>query len=272
MQHRLQIITVAAASILWATMPAIAVPVPVSPGYDLFESIPGNGVTGTFIITPFGRIDLRGNPAPIGLGTTDTIVERKAPIVLLPDPPSFDTVPIEIVALSLVSVNPIVITGVPYDVQVLGGSILTPSNPSPLGSMTINRTSANGGTFDALLPVNATLTFTEVGNPLNTFPVPFSDNFLSFGVPWSILPPTLDPHTGAFPAGGFFGGVNPADQQRLIFIEQPQNIAGAHVVTPASAPPNGFVIPEPASVAMLLLGVAALGWRPAGRGKAGRVG
>lgn len=98
-------------------------------------------------------------------GGADTIVERLAPAA---DP--VDTIDIEQVALSLRSVDPIVVTenggqnpGL-WDVFVL----TSPAAPSN-GQMTIEHTGpGDGGIYSALIEVCPVFTFTEVGNPGNT--------------------------------------------------------------------------------------------------------
>jgi len=106
-------------------------------------------------------------PASI-LSMTDTIVARRAP-ANLPTPGSSVTIPIEIVALSLVSVSPITVTysggGTPtqWDVRVCISDFTQPQ-----GTMTITRGSCpgEGGTFTSSLPVLPKLVFTQ------TFPLP----------------------------------------------------------------------------------------------------
>jgi hypothetical protein len=230
----------------WAT--------PIGPGFDLFETPPGR----TYVdLSSFGIgiVQLQGNRAPVSalfpaplnnpaINDTDTIVQRLAGIN--PLPPS-GTIPVELVALSLVSVAPVNIGGNFYDLSVLGGSLLTPSDPSPLGSMTVNHEFANGGTFTASLPVHATLTFTQVGNPLNTFNQPFSDTFLTTppGV-WSHTPRPDDAHVDPpFPAGDFYAGVDPITGQKVLTLEQ--SLLAAHGVLPAQ-------VPEPISLAIAAVG------------------
>jgi len=104
----------------------------------------------------------------VNLGTTDTIIERLAPLNL-PDPPpaSMDTIPIELVQLSLVSTNPITVTYVAdppeqwtVDVRL---SIIRP----PQGQMTVTKQHPNGGVFTSQFNVLPRFTFTEVSNPGN---------------------------------------------------------------------------------------------------------
>ena len=114
---------------------------------------------------PFnGTIVFVGNPLP-NLGgpmifPADTVVRRRADAVL-PGPGSQDTVPIEIVALNLVSVQPITVTYTGgmnpelWDVR----ACLSAVNSQPQGMMTIHQNHPNGGTFDSQLPVLPRLVF-----------------------------------------------------------------------------------------------------------------
>lgn len=111
-----------------------------------------------------------GNTPPYGtFDIADTIVER---FNVDPDRcaiPGYEIdIPIEIVALNLVSIQPITVTynvGPPelWDVRVN----LSDSLASPIGSMTVRKTHCNGGTWESTLPVQAKFTFTQVGNPGN---------------------------------------------------------------------------------------------------------
>jgi hypothetical protein len=129
-------------------------PVPADffdPGSDPFE--------GDVI---YDGLPLVANPAD-ALSGADTIVERLTDTTDLDAGPS--TVDIEIVALSLVGVNPITVTyngGLnPEEWNV--AVCLSPS-PQPVGSMTITKTHPDGGTFDSTLPVVPLFTFTRVSD------------------------------------------------------------------------------------------------------------
>ena len=154
----------------------------IQAGIDLFTTPPGAGSQVDFAFTPIpagffdpgsepfgGRIPLQGAPLdPSGpLGPTDTIVRRLAPANAVGAGTSA-SVPIEIVALSLVGSSPITVTyagGAPpeiWSVRVcLSGSV-----PQPAGSMTITNGSCahEGGTFTAELPVQPRLLFTRQGD------------------------------------------------------------------------------------------------------------
>ena len=145
----------------WVTQPGTSHqdfnPTPIPPGFFGPGSQPFDGI-----------IYFQGLPLGGPFGPIDTIIERDA-FAPLPFCGSEFTVPIEIVALSLVSVNPITVTydvgpATQWNVQVTLSSI-TPQQP---GTMTIRKTHANGGTFSSTLYVQPKFIFTEVGNPLNT--------------------------------------------------------------------------------------------------------
>jgi len=126
-------------------------------GSDYLTTLPG-----TFFDFPgIGVVPLEGRP--IGPGNTDTIVQRQANAIL-PTVGSSDTIPIEMVALSLHSVNPVNVTGSFFDVFVH----LTPSTRS-IGTMTIhhefpdNGTAAPEGTFSSFFDIFFTVELTPVG-------------------------------------------------------------------------------------------------------------
>ncbi len=150
---------------LWVTLPGDArhdfgggIDCPAIPP-DFFE--PGSD--------PFtGSVDFEGLPLSPQLGSADTIVERAGDAVL-PQCPSSDTVTIEIVALSLVSSTPIVVTynggqnPENWDVQMCLSSTVSQGT----GSMTINKDCDSGGSFSAVLPVIPKFIFTRVDPPHN---------------------------------------------------------------------------------------------------------
>jgi len=119
---------------------------------------------------------------------TDTVVERQSAANLAMIG-SMDTIPIEIVAMNLVSVNPITVTfngGMdPEDwnveVELFG--------PQTQGTMTITRTQADGGTFDSSLPVAPKFTFTKVSNPSQIQTLESPTILTSSENPWSVQIP-----------------------------------------------------------------------------------
>lgn len=159
----------------------------VSPGYDLLKTDGTSAIEFGLGIPPIpadffapgsepftGIVFFHGVPIPEhpscpgNLGSSDVLIRRFGP-AQLPSPGATDTVPIELVALSLVSVEPIQVTSPDkalsfFDV-FFEVSAATPSS----GSMTITREHADGGTFTSELYVRPKLTFREVGNPTNEF-------------------------------------------------------------------------------------------------------
>ena len=161
------------------------------PAYDLWETPENNN---TFVdfgcpavppvpadffgpgSDPFdGRIDFRGDPLetspPDVLGPTDTIIKRNR-AANLPDCPSTDgPIETEIVALSLVSVQPITVTyygGMDpeeWDVKMC----LSESAPHPIGVTTFNRDCQEGGTFMATIPVVPMFVFTRIPDGMQVF-------------------------------------------------------------------------------------------------------
>ncbi len=131
---------------------------------------------------------------PGELGNTSMLIERKA-IALLPVIPSSDVIDVEIIAMSLVSVNPITVTyngGLNpelWNVEIT----LSPSLAST-GTMTIRKEHANGGTFDAAILLQPYFTFTRVSDSevrtLDGAGI-HEDLIEALGVPWVYADPNL---------------------------------------------------------------------------------
>jgi len=179
------------------------------PGFDLLETFPGPGTFWDFGPQPIpadffgpgsdpfdGQIALTGNPPvvfpPAGLddfGNSNMIIERQG-ILNFPLIPSSDVIPIEIVALELRSVAPIVVTGVGppelWDVEVR----VSPSGPSA-GTMNATKTHQNGGTFNAVILVEPQFVFIRqsdaqmvvLDGPLDGY----NDLWECVNVPWTIF-------------------------------------------------------------------------------------
>lgn len=129
----------------------------------------------------------------------DTIVRRNTSAMLFDPftPAGTQTIPIEIVALSLTSVNPIVVTynGGQNPQQWSVQMSATPSMPQETGALTLTRTSAQGGTFTAELPVTSQLVFTNLSGPGTVGPIERTDTFYTGFGTQSPLGPSYD--TGA---------------------------------------------------------------------------
>jgi hypothetical protein len=168
------------AAILTGFLVTSAVAQEVLAGYDLFETDPAT-TDFDFNLTPIpadffgpgsdpfdGVISLDGSPLGGSLFCPDDDLSQVSTIVRrLSDAhvatfPSSDPIQIEIVELSLVSVDPIVVTeNGGQNPELWDVEVELSQNPQPQGQMTINRTHANGGTFDADLPVLPKFIFTR---------------------------------------------------------------------------------------------------------------
>ncbi len=120
-----------------------------------------------------------------GPGNADTSVRRLASANLPPPFPATDTVPIELVQLSLVSSNPITVTYGGGNPELWNVKFCNPP-PAPPGGMTVTKSNANGGTFSSTLPVQALFTFTRVNDgAVRNLPV---GGTLQIQGPWSETP------------------------------------------------------------------------------------
>lgn len=122
---------------------------------------------------PFtGSVCFKGSPlgsTTFGtFGDADTLIRRTIdPFDRCSLPPlGPTTVPIEIVALNLVSVSPITVTyngGMTPEAWDVAVNLSTVA--APMGSLTANKTHCNGGTFTSTLPVLPRFTFTRQVSP-----------------------------------------------------------------------------------------------------------
>jgi len=153
----------------------------VLPGHDIWET--GVGAAHDFSSDPIpadffdpgsdpfiGLIPLVGVPLGTFLGqntsSADTVVKRLSPAVLPAVGPGGDTIPIELVALSLKSVSPIEVTdggGSEFWDVFVELSTLAPSS----GTMSINKISPSGGEYDSALNVQPKFTFTRITTPFD---------------------------------------------------------------------------------------------------------
>ncbi len=186
-------------------------------GPDLWSTPGGGQTTHSFADTPLpagffgegsaafdGTVVLEGlpfldNPAlmPQGtndLGNTDTIVQRLEDMSLPTGPDDMTTTPIEIVALSLRSVEPIEVSfngnasGSLFDMEVQ----ITLDEPQPQGQMTIRGDNTGGGTFDATLPVHVDFFFVNKDTGAFVGGVKREIHLAAKNQPWQPTPPTFE--------------------------------------------------------------------------------
>jgi len=136
-------ILVSALAVLFTSLtPPSASATSIAPGFDFFQTTVGTSVD----LSGFGLgvVPLEGNPIGGSFGNTDTIVSRQDGIDPLSPPSGTGTIPIELVALSLVSVNPV-------DLTPLGGPFVGVSSDLHI---TINKATedigAAGGDDDGI--------------------------------------------------------------------------------------------------------------------------
>jgi hypothetical protein len=214
-------------------------------GSDYLETEPGSH----FLVGPLGQVPFIG--LPFGPGTTDTIVQRKADATIGGGP-----VPIQIVALSLVSAAPVTIGGFNYRLTAK----LDPANlANDVGTITISGSGA-GGTFAANLTVFGEVDFTPLnGGP--TIPTALTMKVFNSTANW-----TSTPASNAVLVAGLVGNQNAnlhtnlaAGQHDFYVISPVQEMANdlsLHIVDPA------VTVPEPSSIALLLAAglTGAIGW------------
>ncbi len=178
----------------------------LDPGVDLWTTPSGSSFDNHFTVSPIpanffdpgsepfdGSVCLMGSPLttiPAGtLGSTDAVV-RRISSVPLPSVPDNGVVPIEIVALNLVSCNPITVTYPGPDQQWNVQVTLSSNVPQQQGQMVITKSCCNGGTFDSQLPVSPKFVFSKVSNPADIRILDIGGmlppiNFQSTGSHWS---------------------------------------------------------------------------------------
>ncbi|MBI2171426.1 MAG: hypothetical protein HYU30_05330 [Chloroflexi bacterium] len=208
---------------------------PVHSGYDNFQTVAPTQQNFSLLPIPADFFDPGSEPfqgviqflgEPLGPDSTaDTIVARQDTAKTTGRPPVTVTIPIEIVALSLVSVNPITVTypdlhTEQWDVKVT----LSPTQiPQPTGQMTVTHLDRSGGTFSSTLPVVPLFTFVrpsdgavrELDLGLEHLPP------IEFGaqdIPWSHDTPRDADTKGRFCPGCVNGQPLPFSHQAFIAI------------------------------------------------------
>jgi len=223
-----------------ATSVTEAYPTTVEPGWDLFVTQPGTVFMGhDWLGVPLNDYDFGGTIGTETVGDVDTIVERQSQAEV-PGPGLTDTIDIEIVALQLVSVDPIDL-GAGLDFHYVTLQDATAST----GTMDITFDDEDGGTFGSFFDI-----FFDIRIGDLTGPIIFSDSLSmeSYDNLWTrIAPPgavVLDDVNHLLNGVDITGDFWPQG-----IIEHDATGAAHHVVEN----------PEPAT--MLLLGLGGLMFR-----------
>lgn len=195
--HKHRFMVALCATLLAVGLTHSASAAPIDPGYDLFQTPPGGGVLD---LTDLGGGIVPMVGLPVGPGNTGTIVQRTTGL------PDLGTgiIDAQIVALSLVSINPVPLDfgGGPQLWDVSVG--LDPSNASE-GQINVLTHDPTGGTFDSFFDIFAIVSFDEVGGTTHV-ESPIHDQITSAGSPWSHTPGPGSPEHPHYPGGGFYPG------------------------------------------------------------------
>ncbi len=191
-------------------------------GFDLLQTAPGTTVDLRFV--HLGVVPLKGVPIEACTGNTDTIMRRTQDV-----PAGGGRVPVEVYALFMKGVNPVVFGKQRADVYVTinnsGNPALLPQ-PDPLKPSTGILTISPRRTFTSVLDVEADLIFVKAGtnvkDPKNHIghkaaqPIHLTSNNST----WSPTPFPGYPKCQQYPSGGFYA--------------RPKHV-GPHPVTPATS-------------------------------------
>jgi len=143
---------------------------------------------------PFtGTVNLQGTPlgsttdCPSGLGNADTII-RRLQDALLPSIGSSDTVPIELVELSLVSSQPITVTyNGGQSPETWNVQLTLSQSATSTGTITIEKTLTDGGIFGMSIDLEPRFVFTRVFDgavAILDSPGTWTDTISAANVPW----------------------------------------------------------------------------------------
>ncbi|WP_281558098.1 PEP-CTERM sorting domain-containing protein [Thalassomonas sp. RHCl1] len=222
-------------------------------GSDYLETTAGTFLDFSFPGSPMpeiGIVDFIGDPA--GPGNTDTLVRRLDDAVL-PGEGSSDTIDVELVALSLVSVDPVDIGGTDFDLSIA----LTPTMPS-LGqlTLTLDDEAAVSGSFESFFDVFVDIHFFVADTDILVETITALPLLGLHGLgQWQ-----QTPHPDTVIVPGSYGDINanqhipPSGEYADFFITEIIEVQpglGEHRLQQAT-------VPEPASIVLLSLGLLAV--------------
>lgn len=195
----------------------------------------------------FGSVQFRGGEVDPDNLAVSTMIQRgtemHCPGAGFPRP--CDPVPIEIVALQLVSINPIVVSGPSTSSWRVEVSLS--DSPQPLGGMGVNLEHNNGGSYSCFLPVIPKFKFINMANPADIRFLDYAETGnppvqLQFnGIPWVInLSDHLSGQVVAPSDGNFVPNVweqDPGNPTTQIAIIASGNSSGGGVIHSVGPPP-----------------------------------
>jgi hypothetical protein len=206
-------------------------------GYDVFQT--GSGASVDLSSMGLGQVPLQGVPVQSSTNA-DTIMYRPQAV-----PSGGGTIPVNLWALFMKSVNPVTFNGQSADVYVTvnatGGGIATTVLPQPdslsasTGTITVYPNSTGtGGTFDSSITINADIIFVTAGTSVTN-----SANYLGHqAAPAITLSQTGSSYTTTAPAG------YPSSLPSGGFFPKPVHV-GQHPVVPAQNTGGGCPPPTP---------------------------
>ncbi|MBN1436025.1 MAG: hypothetical protein JW936_03025 [Sedimentisphaerales bacterium] len=182
---------------------------------------------------PFeGQVCMTGSPVDPDNALADTIVERLDDVTFNA-PIGTELVDIELVALNLVSTEPITVTFDTGPAKLYDVTLTLHTAGSSAGQMTINRTHSQGGTFDFSVDAWVLFTFQDrLGSPGIHRVLPFTLTTTEL-YPWQSTPPILTVRPACVD-GDFY----PSGQDSLRL--SPGVLAGFHDVTHEDPLPMDF--------------------------------
>ena len=238
----------------------------VMPGYDLFQSLtPGTNFAGVdFRGVPLGSFDFGGTIGLQAVGATDTIVQRLDSASAAPGGSS--AIPIQLVALQLMSVMPVDF-GLGLDSYFITLQSVR-GGPDSTGRMTINFADPTPGPPPPPQPVAGTFSsffdvFFDIRKGALDGPIALSDHLVltNDGALWSHYPAD-----GSLLIPGVNDLLNGDDHSNDFFpiqaVVETHPTGAMHTVIPTGT--GGPVVPEPSSFIMGAFGIMsgfALAWR-----------